>query len=384
MKKYIRSLSCIMLCLTQSLFSQVSFYGFMDEYFGDVLFPNISYPLVSTKVNLPGLAHSAGNSVSAGVLPNYRSGWQGLYGWGDWKNGPGRMGVYLGNLDVTVQSHDHDHTLEGAFWVTPFRHRILKGISFTIDSDMDHTESDRSADPLGERSSSRFHFSTTALVKFTNSYHLRAGIEGFLYSDEHVSIYSYETTGASQRIERYISSTTGTAVAGLVDKDGRRLDLSASGTVSRQDSSTGYTEFGLDFTDGEKLEYLEHTLYYGVKAGFNLRLRSKVNDNTSGYEYMTLLRNIGSDRNLSGSMHFPIILDMKIYRSIRAVLAMSPGLYAQYIIENGKDDRFTFRLPYPGISLGFRGKVGRNVEWYLRPDLQSDVFASVAEVKYVF
>ncbi|MFW5812885.1 MAG: hypothetical protein ACOCXC_01045 [Fibrobacterota bacterium] len=384
MKKQIWLMGCISICLTQSLFSQVNYYGFMDGYFGDVLFPNISYPLVSTKVNLPGLAHSSDNSVSVGVLPNYRSGWQGLYGWGDWKNGPGRAGVYLGNLDVAVHSPDHDHTFEGAFWITPFRHLTLKGISFTIDSEMDHTESRESADPYRKSTVSNFHFSSTALVKLTNSYHLRAGIEGDLHSNEYISIYSDETTWASQRNERKERSTTGTAIVGLVDKEGRRLDLSASGTVSRSYSSTGYTEFSLDFTDGKKVDYLEHALYYGVKAGFDLRLRSEVNANTSGYEYMTLLRNIGNDRILSGSIYIPVILDMKIYESIRAVLSVTPGLYTRYIIEEDTDNRFIFRLPYPGISVGIRGSVGRSLEWYLKPDLQSNVFASVAEVKYVF
>ncbi|MFP4164300.1 MAG: hypothetical protein ACLFQB_10410 [Chitinispirillaceae bacterium] len=383
MKKTFWIAASIAVCLCQQLFSQNKFHSVLDDFYGNILFPNVSYELVNTKIELPGLSHPKGNSMNAGISPNVRD-WRGLYAWSEWKNGPGRLGAYAGSLNFDVRKPDYEHSFDGAFWITPFRNNTFKGISFTLGSNLYHSESENET-RFWEEDFSRFDFTTTSLVKLNSTYHLRAGVKGELYDEKHSSISRDETTGFSDKYEKNISKSSGTAVIGLVDKEGRRLDLNAEGAVHHNDSSYGEVDFNLVFSDGRKFRYGDHTLYYGVASSFEAHLLSEIDENTPGYAYMTLLGNIRDEKTFYGYISLPVIVNIRLHKSIHALLALNPSLNGEYRFHAGTEENsYRFRLSLSRLQLGLTGVLGERIEWYLRPDIDSDVFVSALEVKCIF
>jgi hypothetical protein len=366
----------------------VNRFGIMDSHFHGILFPEVYKNLVSTRANYPGLWSAESNTGAFGIVPDQltKYGWSGVYGWADADLDPGTAGLWLGNLnfersDMDVyDGHFWTHSLQakifslgGAFWGTPPNDAVFRGLSVVFDIDNVYAyDGNVNSEHLERR---RFFINLTALIRLSENYSLRAGINTYNLQAE--DPFSF-------RVDNNRLYTDGIFV-GLIDRDLRTLDFWAENSfaLNNGDEKSDTVSLGLRYARGWALSYMTHILFLGFKAGAEASYISEIGEETGSFQYMYYLKNLTDERrSVSMSAAMPVILDLNIYRSIRCVISAVPQIIFRHINTGEPQHIFTLKISEPEISL--RGGVGDKFDFVMKPTLDNEIFIAGLEVRYRF
>jgi len=373
-------------------------FAIMDAHFQGVLFPEVYKTMISTRVSYPGLWTPERNAVAVGLQPKRLapdSGWGGLRGLADIDLSPGSAGLWVGNFKLgdgyRVSEYDglvyswetREFALSGALWATPFNDDVFKGGAVAFDIDNEYAYNGNDYEGLTDLRSASLRLN--ALIGFGDSYRLKIG---FRTHNRHIDYPTIRRDGNSKLF-------TDGFVAALVDGKLRTLELWAQNTfvVNYSDEKSDTISFGLRHTQGRALSYKKHLLYIGMRADASAAFPSEINDDAGSFRYMYYAQNLTSaGRTLRLSAALPIIADIDLYRGLRVMASISPWVSYSHTSARKPpqeshlylEPQHAFRVGVPAAELSFRGLVGENFDFILKPELTSKVLISEVEVRYRF
>ena len=373
-------------------------FTIMDAHYQGILFPEAYKTLTSTRVGYPGLWTPERNAVTAGLLPEGPAsgvGWGGLYGSADIDISPGSAGLWLGNFnigdgyrvseynDMVYSWETRDFTLSGALWGTPFNNDVFRGASVGFDVDNEYAFNGNPYDGFTDMKSVRL--SLNALIRLSDSYHLRVGLHTH---NRHIDY-------PSSRFDDNRKLFSDGFAATLVDSKLRTLEFRAQNTfaMNHGDEKSDTVSIGLRHTQGMALSHRKHMLFLGLRADASVSFPSIINQEAGSFQYIHYLQNLtGAGRALRVSLTAPVIADIDLYRGVRCMLSISPWIYYAHTSAREPpqeshfylDPQHMFRIGMPTAELSFRGLAGDNFDFILKPSLASGVLISALEVRYRF
>ena len=135
---------------------------------------------------------------------------------------------------------------------------------------------------------------------------------------------------------------------------------------------------------GKRLDYLKHNLYLGMNTGLGLTFSIKSDSYCNFADFPDKFES--GNKYVSGYLSLPVVLDINLFNSsVFAVAKFVPQIYGYYKPEFYKET-FSYNglnLSVSELSFGFRGKVGDRFEFSLIPSLQSSIFVTGLEIKYL-
>jgi hypothetical protein len=384
-------------------------FSISDHHFRGILFPEVYKLQTSTKVNYPGLWTPDKSSVTIGFLPTTAAdrfgpplhphtsthGLNSFYGQTDIDISPGSAGFWLGNLNYSsgfrvseyfdlIYSWDtREFSMRGAFWLTPFNHDLLRGIS--VAAEVNNAYAFNGNEHEGLFHIRQLFLNINALFKISPNYHLRVGLRTFnRHADD-----PEDTRFDNRRL-----FTDGLTV-GVLDGKMRTLDFRAENSFAMNyaDEKSDTVSIGLRFTQGWVTSYRRQMLFAGVRADASVSWPSEISDEAGSFQYMYYLQNLtGAGRTVRASGTVPIALDIDLTHGIRFILSVSPRAEYTHIAAHREPVNSTlylqsqhrFTLTTPEAVLSVRGVVGERFDFAAKPSLNSNVLLSALEIRYRF
>jgi hypothetical protein len=374
-------------------------YGILDRHFRGVLFPEVYKRMPSAKVAYPGLWEADRADVCAGFLPDQIAnsgglGWNALYAYTDIDLSPGSAGLWLGNVnaessfrifefsDITGAWDTDALSLRGAFWVSPRQNDRFRGVSAVIDVDNFYAYNGNDFEGLYDNKS--YYLNITALVRLSGDYHLKFAVGT---RNEHAD--NPEDTRLDNR-----KLFTDAVSVGLLDGKLRTLELRAWNVfaLNNADEKSDTLALALRYTQGGAVSYMKHTLFLGITADAGAAYPSKISQRAGSFHYYHYLRRMTDEgRVASAGVSVPIVADISLYRGLRCMLSIRPGVSYTNISprrapENSLylNPQHRFAAEMPDAELSLRGTVGDRIDFILMPSIKNNVFLSALEVRYLF
>jgi len=374
-------------------------YGILDRHFRGVLFPEAYKSLPSVKVAYPGLWEADKACVGVGLLPDQivnsnGLGWNAVYAYTDIDLSPSSAGLWLGNANVgnsfrifeyynIIGAWDvSEFSLRGAFWISPHKSDRIRGVSVAFDVDNLYAYNGNDFDGLYDDKS--YYLNINGLVRLNDDYQLRVGLR----TRNKFADNPEDTRSDDRRLFKDAVSV------GVLDGKMRTLELSARNTfaVDNADKKSDTVSLALRYTQGGAVNYMKHTLFLGLTADAGLAYPSKISQRSGSFLYYHYLRRMtGEGRQANIGVSAPIIADIDLYRGLRCMLSIRPGISYMNIapLRNPKDDLYLypqhrFATELSEVELSLRGLVGDRINFTLMPSLKNDVFFSALEVNYKF
>jgi hypothetical protein len=374
-------------------------YGIRDRHFRGVLFPEAYKALPSVKAAYPGLWEADRSGIGAGILPDQIAnsnglGWNALYACADIDISPGSAGLWLGNFnigdsfrvfeyyDVTGSWDVSEFSLRGAGWISPHRNERLRGISVVFDAAELYAYNGNDYDGL--YNDKDYYLNVNALVRLSDRHSLKAA----LYTRNRHAENPEDTRFDNRKL-----FTDGFSV-GLIDDNLRTLELRGQNTfaVDNADMKSDTLSLSLRYSRGYAWSYGKHTLFLGIKADAGVAYPSKISQRSGSFLYYHYLRRItGEGRTASVGTAAPVIADICIYKSLRAMASICPSAGYAHIAPRGepKNDLYLnpqhrFAMELSDVEISLRGLVGDRLDFILMPTVKNSAFFSAAEARYRF
>ena len=437
-----RKIVLVAMTFCASVFSQQSSSRtVLDSYYKDYLIFEDSQQVVSSKINYPGLLNDSLSTIDIGFLagPDYYSAdreltvnnsenlqLDDLSGWGEKRGRFGKIGVWIGSLDFShSESESYSSPIEkrfatgsSAFWFVPYHKSVLKGVSLSFGGEYNNSKQNNSNSynvnssykyktldigfnalfQCNERYQVAMHLvnskSTNVLdyESFTNSY----------YSDYNSYYTSSINNKSSSKYQNY--------GLGITLLDSKRKQLTAyvnasldNNTLTRGNYSySGYygsnSNFGIGhvvaslvYSDTKVLKYLKHRAYVGINAVVTFDFPAV---SESGLSFVNLLKNATKDKySAEGNVQVPVTIDVNVFNTpLYLVAKITPAIKANTYHNNiGSSVGEVHILNGNSLgasvyetAIGFKGKIGDQLECALIPSIRSNVFVAGLELKYNF
>jgi hypothetical protein len=337
-----------------------------------------------------------------------------LSGYSEFKTSPGKMGVLLSDLygidnktaGNTQFNGSHDAASgKGAVWLIPKKQSILKGISLTINGQLNDTVSQKIAKYSSDTSIETHGFESNYIEATVTSLFLISPKEFLKISllenhavFENNSNYSNRnaSTNNSTLNNWKFESSSFLLSCGIIKPNGNQANIGLAVRKNNSDNTTiqysdnfgmrncsGNATLFMSYCAGKTLHYLQNVLYFGLRV--NLADTFFVHSDFQINSYGILKRIRSKNQAVSGCLNFPVIADINLFKSNHfAVLRIEPIISGAYTKKEPgiKNRNLGISLNY--LSLGFKGKFTDRLEYFIVPSIQSTIFFTGLELRYRF
>lgn len=423
-------------------------YTVMDRYYQG-LYSAEGNLTVSQKVNYPGLFEDSISRTGIGFFQSYfsdnesnnnRIDLQDFYSWSECKTSIGRLGGYLGNMNLKLNSEEmvndsknQNGNVSAAIWFTPANSHFFRGLSIATDGLYKYFSSSGESNYINnntiyseKQENSDFYLQAFSLFQLSEKLHLNLGLSGQKgsvnnkfdrkytttdYYDSYYSSYSQVFSFRETKTKDYIGNislglifnknfciTAGTQINSYNSKTddsylihtysnysgGYTYENMEESYNSRYLPGNGSLNFYLSSSIGKKMVYHKHKAYVGLNGHISAQLDVQDEGHISFSEVIKKVKK--NQRYITGSLISPVTLEINLFNlPLYSIFQITPRLNLTFInskIEGMKIEYRSFETDILETAFGIRGEIKDRFQFAIVPSFDSHVFVTGAELTY--